>query len=76
MRVVNGIKMFSSKEVAELLDITDRTLSKLRKEGLIRSVTLGRGSYTSEQSLTDYLNGMTLPKPKTEKAEQQIKVNK
>lgn len=72
MRVVNGIKMFSSKEVAELLDITERTLSKLRKEGLIRSVTLGKGAYTSEQSLTDYLNGLTLPKHKTEK----IKVNK
>lgn len=66
MRIVNGIKMFNSKEVAELLGVTERTLSKLRKERLLRSVTLGRKSYTSEQSLTDYLNGMTKPLPKTE----------
>ena len=61
--------MFSSKEVAELLDVSERTLSKLRKDGRLRSVTLGRGAYTSEQSLNDYLNGLTLPKPKKETEE-------
>lgn len=66
MRVINGIKMFSSKEIKEMLDISDRTLTKLRKEGLLRSVTLSGRAYTSEQSLSDYLNGLTLPKPKIE----------
>lgn len=64
MKIINGIKMFNTKEVADMLDVSEHTISKLRREGLIRSITLGKGSYTSEQSLTDYLNGLTLPKPK------------
>lgn len=63
MRVVNGKKMFSSKELLEMLDLAERTISKLRKEGLIRSAQIGRGLYTSEESLNDYLNGKTLLKP-------------
>lgn len=63
MRVVNGKKMFSSKELSEMLDLAERTISKLRKEGLIRSAQIGRGLYTSEESLNDYLNGKTLLKP-------------
>ena len=59
MKVVNGIKMFNSKELQELLGIGYATLTSLRKKGLIRSVNLGKGLYTSEESLADYLNGKT-----------------
>lgn len=72
MQIVNGIKMFSSTEVAELLGVTERTIGKLRKDGLLRSVKLGKGAFTSEESLNDYLNGKTLPKPRASRE----KVNK
>ena len=63
MRQINGIKMFSSKEIRELLGISVQALSGLRRKGLIRSVRMWGELYTSEQSLNDYLNGLTLPKP-------------
>lgn len=66
MRVVNGIKMFNTKELQDLLGVSYSTLAKLRKSGQLRSVHLGKSCYTSEQSLTDYLNGITKPQPKTE----------
>lgn len=66
MRIVNGIKMFNSKELQELLGVSYNTLAKLRKSGQLRSARLGKSLYTSEQSLTDYLNGVTKPQPKTE----------
>lgn len=63
MKVVNNIKMFSTDEVCELLGVSRATLGRYRKEGKIRSVSLaGNGLYTSEESLSDYLNGKTKPK--------------
>lgn len=59
MKTINGIKMFSSQEVMALLGISPAVLGRMRKEGLIRSVPLGKGLYTSEESLSDYLNGYT-----------------
>ena len=66
MRIVNGIKMFNTKELQELLGVSYTTLAKLRRSGQLRSARLGKSLYTSEQSLTDYLNGVTKPQPKTE----------
>ena len=59
MKVINGIKLFSSQEIAELLGTTERTLSNLRRKGLLRCVRIGRNTYLSEESLNDYLNGRT-----------------
>lgn len=60
MKKVNGIKMYDSKELEELLGVSRATITKLRRQGLIRSVYLGRVLYTSEESLNEYLNGKVL----------------
>lgn len=57
MRVINGIKMFSTAELRELLGVTDRTISIMRTNGLLPYTRIGRGLYTSEEALAEYLNG-------------------
>ena len=60
MKKVNGIKMYDTKELEILLGFSRSTISKLRRQGLLRSVYLGRTLYTSEESLNEYLNGKAL----------------
>lgn len=59
MRVINGIKMFNTKELKELLGVTDRTISLMRTNGVLPYTRIGRGLYTSEEALAEYLNGKT-----------------
>lgn len=62
MKVINGVKLFTKKEVAELLGVTETTIINYRKKGLA-STTIGRRIYISEDALTAYLNGETKPQP-------------
>ena len=57
MKVINGIKMYDSQEVLDLLGISKGTLSKLRKSGKLRSVTIFGRPYTSERNIAIYLEG-------------------
>ncbi len=59
MKVINGIKMYSTKELCELLGVTSSTITAMRSKGLLPSTRIGKVKYTSEQSLADYLNGKT-----------------
>lgn len=59
MKIINGIKMFSTAELCELLGVTSRTISLMRQRGVLPYTQLGRGLFTSEQALADYLNGKT-----------------
>lgn len=59
MKIVNGMKLFSTPEVCELLGVTGASVSRMRKKGLLHSIRMGRAIYTSEQALSDYLNGKT-----------------
>lgn len=71
---INGLKMYDSDELAELLGVKKSRVYQLRRRGLIRSVYLeGKKLYTSEQSVMDYLNGLTLPKREDEKGKQVTK---
>lgn len=71
---INGLKMYDSDELAELLGVKKSRVYQLRRRGLIRSVYLdGKKLYTSEQSVMDYLNGLTLPKREDEKGNQVTK---
>lgn len=59
MRTIQGVEMYSTKEVSEIIGVTCYTVSQLRKRGLIKSVRLGRVLYTSNDSIQDYLRGRT-----------------
>lgn len=56
---IDGIKMYTSKELAELTGVSLPTITKWRRKGLITSVWIGKKKYTSEQSLRDFLTGRT-----------------
>lgn len=61
MKEIQGLKMYDSAEVCEMLGISGQTLYRLRRDGLIRSTRIGRGKYTSEECMRDYLNAKTIP---------------
>ena len=61
MKIINGMKMYDTKEVCALLGIGNGTLIRYRREGLIRSIQIGRGKYTSEDCIRDFLNAKTQP---------------
>lgn len=59
MKIVNGIKMFTTDELAELLDVSRATIAVMRRKGILPSTRIGRSIYTSEECLSDYLNART-----------------
>lgn len=73
MRVINGIKMFSTEELQKLLGVTSRTISIMRTNGILPYTRIGRGLYTSEEALAEYLNGKTTELRRREKKEEPTK---
>lgn len=51
-----GNKYYTVKEVAELLQVTDRTVNSYCKEGIIKAHKLRRSYRIEEQDLNEYLN--------------------
>lgn len=64
MKIINGKKLYDSKEVCALLGITGITLTSYRKRGLIKAVQIGRGKYSSEDDIQKFLDGVTGTKSK------------
>lgn len=60
MKVIGTMKMYTSQEIADMLDITLATLAEYRERGLIISVKVGNSKLTSEEALNDYLSGRTM----------------
>ena len=73
MKIVNGMKLFSTAELCDLLGVTSRTISLMRKKGLLPHTQIGRAIYTSEQALSDYLNGKTTEILRKERAKAEAK---
>lgn len=57
MKTINGIKLYDTKELALLLDVTTATIYGIRAKGLIKFTKIGTGYYYSEQAVRDYLLG-------------------
>jgi predicted site-specific integrase-resolvase len=57
MIVIDNVKMYDSKEVAEMLQVTEYTITKYRTEGKLLSVNIGRKKYTAESEIKRYLRG-------------------
>lgn len=73
MKVINGIKMFSTEELRELLGVSLRTITMMRTDGVLPYTRIGRGLYTSEEALAEYLNGKTTEiRRREKKAEEKI----
>lgn len=59
MKNINGINLYSTKEVAEMLGASVTFVRAKMRKGLIASTKISRGNYVSESALADYLNGKT-----------------
>ena len=55
MKEVLGIKLYTLKEVGELLGVQTQTASKYVAEGKIKSRIIGGVKYVSEDGLKDFL---------------------
>lgn len=57
MLVIDGIKLYDRKELAQMLGVGITTIGNYHKRGELRKVTIGRRLYSSEDALRDFLNG-------------------
>jgi len=53
---VGDLKLYDVKELASLLDIQERTIRKLFREGKLKGRKLARRWYVSEDSLREYFS--------------------
>lgn len=56
-KVILDVKLYSTKEVADLLGVTPTTTTKYIKEGKLEAKTIGGKRYISEESLRKFLLG-------------------
>lgn len=54
---VLGVKLFSTKEVSEMLGITQTTTIKYINQGKIKARMIGGKRYVTEESLKEYVLG-------------------
>lgn len=54
-KIINGIKFFKVKETAELLQISEQTVRKYLKKGMLRGQKIGSPVYITETSIQEFL---------------------
>ena len=55
MKEVLGVKLYSLKEVGELLGVQQQTASKYIQQGKLKARTIGGYKYVSEDSIKNFL---------------------
>lgn len=55
MKEVLGVKLYTLKEVGELLGVQAQTASKYIQQGRLKARTIGGCKYVSEDNLRDFL---------------------
>ncbi len=66
MKTINGVKLYTTREVATLLGVGIPTIANYRKQGNLKSTMLGGKIYISEKALEEYLNGEILQRKEEE----------
>mgnify|MGYP002350337554 FL=1 len=72
MKVINEVKLFSTKELSNLLGVSERTISITRTNGVLPYTRIGRGLFTSEEALAEYNNGKTTEIKRRKRKEEEI----
>ena len=55
MKEVLGIKLYTLKEVGELLGVQQQTVSKYVQQGKLKARVIGGAKYVSEENLKEFL---------------------
>lgn len=71
MLEIQGIKLYTAKEVATLCGCAVSTIVRLRREGKLRSTRLARKIYYSEQGVLEYLTGYLAASKKNSEEDRQ-----
>lgn len=59
MKEINGVKLYTSRELGELFGVSYPTILKYIRQGNIVKTRIGNKIYVSEQNIIDFLNGRT-----------------
>jgi excisionase family DNA binding protein len=59
MKEIAGLKVYSVKDIGELLNLTTHTVLTMIKDGRLPAAKLGRSYAITEDALRRYLNGET-----------------
>ena len=54
-KIINGIKFFTVKETAELLQISEQTVWAYLRKGMLRGQRIGSPVYVTEMSIQEFL---------------------
>ena len=57
MITIDGIKLYTRQELAQMLNVGESTIGSYHRKGTLRYVMIGKRLYTSEEALKDFLNG-------------------
>ena len=55
MKAVLGVKLYTLKEVGELLGVQQQTVSKYVQQGKLKARVIGGAKYVSEENLKEFL---------------------
>ena len=55
MKEVLGVKLYTLKEVGELLGVQQQTASKYVQQGKLKARVIGGSKYVSEENLKEFL---------------------
>jgi len=55
MKQIQGVKFYTVQELAEVLEVTPKTVRKYISKGELKSIRIGRSIYVSEIFLREYL---------------------
>ena len=55
MKTILGVKLYSRKEVADLLGVTTSSITKYINEGRLETVLIGRQKFVSEENLKSFI---------------------
>lgn len=55
MKEVLGVKLYTLKEVGELLGVQQQTVSKYVQQGKLKARVIGGAKYVSEENLKEFL---------------------
>jgi len=72
-KIIGDLKLYDVEELSELLDIQDRTIRQILREGKLKGRKLARKWYVSEESLREYFS-QAEPDPGDEEEEQEEKI--
>lgn len=70
MLVVDGLKLYTRKDLASMLNVGLSTIMNYQRRGELRSVKVGKAIYSSEEALREFLNGR-IPELRNRKREEE-----